>query len=133
MEYITDKKCTTADADRPVSEAGSLKVTAGGSDCGLAASLNFVTDLSNYSEVYFYVYTEAASAEAGAYWCGDTALTAGQWTRISLTAALPNGGPWNVDGTKIFETGLKDMVIRLNKCAAGDVFYITSLYGVPKA
>ncbi len=110
-----------------------MKVTAGGSDCGLAASLNFVTDLSNYSEVYFYVYTEAASAEVGAYWCGDTVLTAGQWTRISLTAALPNGGPWNVDGTKIFETGLKDMVIRLNKCAAGDVFYITSLYGVPKA
>lgn len=133
MEYVTDMKCTTADADRPVSEAGSLKVTAGGSDCGLAASLNFVTDLSNYSEVYFYVYTEATSAEVGAYWCGDTALTAGQWTRISLTAALPNGGPWNVDGTKIFETGLKDMVIRLNKCAVGDVFYITSLYGVPKA
>lgn len=132
FEYVTDKQCT-GDADRPVSEAGSLKVTVDGSDNGLAASVNFTVDLSNFSEVYFYVYTDAANASAGAYWCGNTALATGQWTRVSLTADMANGGPWNVDGSKIFEAGLKDMVVRLMDCSAGDVFYVTSLYGVPKA
>lgn len=130
-EYVTDVKYDGNDV--AVTEIGSLKVTVGSSDNGLASTQNNVTDLSGYSAVYFYVYTEAASAQSGAYWCGDTALVAGQWTKVYLTSALANGGPWNADNSKIFEAGLKDMVVRIMGCSAGDVFYVTSLYGIPKA
>ena len=130
-EYVTDVKYDGNDV--AVTETGSLKVTVGGSDNGLASTQNNVTDLSGYSAVYFYVYTEAASAQSGAYWCGDTALVAGQWTKVYLTSASGNGGPWNTDNSKIFEAGLKDMVVRIMGCSAGDVFYVTSLYGIPKA
>ena len=129
-EYVTDVKYDGNDV--AVTEAGSLKVTVGGSDNGLASTQNNVTDLSGYSAVYFYVYTEVASAQSGAYWCGDTALVAGQWTRVYLASAMSNGGPWNTDNSKIFQAGLKDMVVRIMGCSAGDVFYVTSLYGIPK-
>lgn len=129
-EYVTDRKYDGEDTN--VKETGSLKVTVSGTGCGIATSINFETDLSNYSEVYFYVYTTATSAQAGAYWCGDTNLTANTWKKISLTKDMANGGPWNVDGTKIFTDGLKDMVFRIMNCSDGDVFYITSLYGTPK-
>lgn len=129
-EYVTDVKYDGNDV--AVTETGSLKVTVGGSDNGLASTQNNVTDLSGYSAVYFYVYTEAASAQSGAYWCGDTALVAGQWTRVYLASAMSNGGPWNTDNSQIFQAGLKDMVVRIMGCSAGDVFYVTSLYGIPK-
>lgn len=129
-EYVTEKKY---DGDDPaITEEGSLKVTIGGTDSGIASIFNYVTDLSAYSSVYFYVYTEVTGAKSGAYWCGDTDLPANTWTKVELNAAMASGGPWNADNSKIFEVGLKDMVVRFMG-AANDVFYVTSLYGVPKA
>lgn len=129
-EYVTEKKY---DGEDPaITEEGSLKVTIGAADSGIASIFNYVTDLSEYSSVYFYVYTEASGAKSGAYWCGDTALEANTWTKVELTAAMGDGGPENVDRSKIFTIGLKDMVVRLQG-DVGDTFWVTSLYGVPKA
>lgn len=130
-EYVTDKKYEGDDT--AITEEGSLKVTISGTDSGIASIFNYVIDLSAYGSVYFYVYTDASDAKSGAYWCGDTSLTAGSWTKVELTAAMASGGPWNAcDNSKIFDVGLKDMVVRFMG-AAGDTFWVTSLYGVPKA
>ncbi len=129
LEYVTDKQYDGA--DEKVKENGAIKVTTSGNESAIATNAVYIGDMSQYSEVYFYVYTDVTGAKAGAWWCGDKALTAGAWTKVTLsnTLAPQNAG----DGSNIFSAGLKDMVFRIMNGGDGGVFYVTSLYGTPKA
>ena len=96
--------------------------------------------LANYKEVYFYVWVDSDGAKAGTWWCNDTALTAGAWTKVSVYrdgSLNSNGGnPYEADGVsgKLFAAGStgSNFVFRIMG-GAGKTVYLTSLYGVPYA
>ena len=71
------------------------------------------------------MYTEAAGVQSGGWWCGDTPLTAGQWTKVTLTKEM---GPQNLTGASIFTAGPDNFAYRFMKGTNGTVFYVTSLY-----
>lgn len=100
-------------------------VTVNGGEASFAIDNALVKDISVYDQVYFYVYTDAESVKSGGWWCGDTALTSGQWTKVTLTKAM---GPQNVNGKSIFEAGPGNFVYRFMGAPAGTVFYVTGLY-----
>ena len=85
-------------------------------------------DVYNYSELYFYVYTDATGAKAGIEWAADTDLTAGQWTKVTVNPAEKNP-----NGSEKFPTSRMENFSYRVMSGQGSTFYFTSLYGVKKA
>lgn len=129
VAYVTDKKYNGDDALVKASDSGVLKVTVGGGEAGFAVNGAIVSDISGYDKVYFYVYTDAQNTQSGGWWCGDTPLTPGQWTRVTLTKEM---GPQNPTGQSIFAAGPDNFVYRFMGGTNGIVFYVTSLYAEMK-
>ena len=128
-QYTTEKPYTGGNALVRGSENGSLKVTVNGAEASVGVYGAVVDSVSQYDQVYFYVYTDAQNAKSGGWWCGDTALTPGQWTRVDLTKAMK---PQNVSAKSIFEDTPDGFAYRFMNAPAGTVFYVTSLYaGTP--
>ena len=71
-----------------IRDRGTMKVTVGGAEASAYVGNALVDDISMAERVYFYVYTEASNTYAGGWWCGDTLLTPGQWTRVTLAKEL---------------------------------------------
>ncbi len=90
-EYSTEQKY--------VSEAGSLKLTVKNKDLGNQDYAYWTFDFGDYDYIEFYAYTAASGKKIGCHWYGDTALTAGQWTKVHLGLRESNrpdysGGKW---------------------------------------
>lgn len=131
VEYVTD--FTFDGSDKAVDESGVLKIVTG-SDSGensFAFDNSLVENLDAYKEIYFYVYTEADGVKAGGWWCGDTALVPGKWTRVSFGRNL---APGTIDGngdTKVWEEGINKFAFRIMGAPAGITVYVTAAYGLP--
>ncbi len=124
-EYTTQKVYDGSDQLVKESENGTLKVTVGGSEAGVCVAGARTDDISRYEQVYFYVYTDARNTQSGGWWCGDTPLRPGQWTKVVLTKEM---GPQNITGESIFESTPNNFAYRFMGGQDGDVFYVTSLY-----
>lgn len=118
---------------------GVLKVTAASNDVGLTTSTNYMTGASQFSEIYFYVYIESTEdlnyVAGGAYWQDVGTIQANTWVKITLDSAtiekLADGA--NSDLSKFtFRVHSQDWNTGYTNIQ-GKTFYITSLYGVPKA
>lgn len=112
--------------DETVDTTGSLKVTATDGDFYSGFTANalgvMLPDITGYSKIYFYVYTDAENAAdilAGTTWAGDTNLVTGQWTKVEIPTSK------NID-TK---TQMQEFRFRIQR-GASETFYITSVYGV---
>ena len=123
-EWSTEKVYDGADA--AVDKTGALKLTPNSGDYYdiNATGGVMLRDIRKYSAVYFYVYTETEGAKAGVTWCGDTDLTAGQWTKVTITSDMYGSleGGAAQQRMELFEFRIMD--------GNGGTFYITSLYGV---
>ncbi len=140
LEYDDNKKVAVNDAN--VTERGSLKVTVGDVD-GEHNEVYLATDavlmtgrLERCKEIYFYVYTDVtAQTMAGSWWCGDTSLTAGQWTKVTITKGM-EGLTGIQSGTNAFDNGASRFIFRLAgifnqpPLQKGQVFWVSSLYAV---
>ncbi|MDE5896219.1 MAG: hypothetical protein K2H43_00220 [Clostridia bacterium] len=123
-------------------EGGSLKLTEIGGELYITTDTALGTlDLTNYKEVYFYAWAQSSGAMGGTWWCNDTVLAAGKWTKITVyrDANLNiNGGNhyYDADGAsgKLFAEGStgSNFVFRIMG-GQNNTIYITSLYGVPYA
>ena len=117
--------------DSTVKDSGSLKIVPDSGDY-YAINVNVggvnVRDVYNYSELYFYVYTDATGAKAGIEWAADTDLTAGQWTKVTVNPAEKNP-----NGSEKFPTSRMENFSYRVMSGQGSTFYFTSLYGVKKA
>ena len=123
-EWSTEKVYNGTDST--VTDSGSLKITPDSADyynIKINAGGVNVRDVYHYSELYFYVYTDASGAKAGIEWTGDTALTAGQWTKVTISES-------NYD--KFLSHRMEELEYRIMD-GNGQTFYFTSLYGVKKA
>ncbi len=129
-EYVTDRKYDGIDGD--VKEKGSLKVTLSGNEQSFAlAGAPLALNLSDYKEFYFYAYTEVSGLQAGGWWCKDTKLVPGTWTKVTFTRA---DAPLNLSGANVWdEDSIAEFVYRIKDGSAGAVVYVTSVYGVPYA
>lgn len=138
FEYVTDKKYDGIDGD--VKESGSLKVTQiSDGDLYITTDLAVGTlDLTNYKEVYFYVWAQSSGTMGGTKWCNDTALVAGKWTKVTIyrNPKLNTNNSYDADGVsgKLFADGSigSNFIFRIMN-GKGNTLYITSLYGVPYA
>lgn len=138
FEYVTDKKYDGIDGD--VKESGSLKVTQiSDGDLYIVTDLAVGTlDLTNYKEVYFYVWAQSAGTMGGTKWCNDTPLAAGKWTKVTIyrNPKLNTNNSYDADGVsgKLFAEGSmgSNFIFRIMN-GKGNTLYITSLYGVPYA
>ena len=137
-EYVTDKVYDGHDVRVKDSDYGSLKVTVKSGEAAVGLWNSLVNDISTYDQVYFYVYTDASNTKSGGWWCGDTPLEPGKWTRVTLKDSDPSYGtpPWNWNGQPIFDAnvGPRGFAYRFMGGTDGTVFYITSLYAerIPK-
>lgn len=127
VEYVTDFGYSGSNGT--VDANNSLKVTLNGNEQSFALN-NGTADLSGYKELYFYVYTQASGLKAGGWWCGDTVLTPGQWTKVSFGR---NVEPKTIADVAIWENGLSQFAYRIMGGSAGTVVYVTAIYGVPYA
>ena len=66
----------------------------------------------------------------GGWWCGDTSLTPGAWTKVVMPKVNTGGGtpPWNAGGVSVFEAGPDNFVYRLQSVNGGATIYVTSLF-----
>ena len=126
--------------DENVKETSVLKVDAKGNELALRVWGTYTATLDDYEEVYFWVYVTDTGLQAGTHWCGNTDLVANQWTKVTITrdtnwawngGVVHNGVPSGVSGNP-YEKGTDNFVYRLMN-GENKTFYITSLYGVPKA
>ncbi len=130
-EYVTDRtyddESNTADNLMKATEKGLLKVTVSGGEASVGIWSSQMNDVSMAGQVYFYVYTDARNTKAGGWWCGDTPLTPGKWTKVTLTKEMK---PQNWNGKDIFdrEIGPRAFAYRFMGGSDGTVFYVTSLY-----
>ncbi len=113
--------------DGTVDANHSLKVTLSGKEQGFGVT-NGIDDLGKYSEIYFYAYTEETGISVGGWWCGNTDLTAGKWTKVSFGRNL---NPLNSDEKSVWENGSEKFIYRIMNGKAGSVVYVTGIYGVP--
>lgn len=129
-EYVSDRKYVGIDGD--IKENGSLKLTLGGGEQGFAlAGAPLVGKLAGYKSIYFYAYTEASGLKAGSWWCGDTPLVPGQWTKVSFSRAIE---PQNVSEVSVWKAdSIAEFIYRITGGAAGTEVFLTSVYGVPYA
>lgn len=138
LEYVTDIPAGLSDEN--VKERGVMKVSATNNELALNVKNVFIGNLDDYKEIYFWVYVEDEGLQAGTYWCANTDLTANQWTKVTVTrdtnwawngGVVHNGVPTGVGEQKVYEVGSQVFVFRLMN-GNGKVFYVSSLYGVPK-
>lgn len=129
-EYVSDRKYVGIDGD--IKENGSLKLTLGGGEQGFAlAGAPLVGKLAGYKSIYFYAYTEASGLKAGSWWCGDTPLVPGQWTKVSFSRVIE---PQNVSEVSVWKAdSIAEFIYRITGGAAGTEVFLTSVYGVPYA
>ena len=127
-EYVTDKVYDGGNALVRSCDSGSMKVTVTGGEAAILATLSETKDISAYDELYFYVYTEAANVRSGSWWCGDTNLIPGQWTKVRLTKGMNLVDSAN---NQIFDGACSTFYYRFMDAPAGTVFYVTSLYAGP--
>ncbi len=129
--------------DTAVDKTGALKLTVSGSDMGVKANMPAVNirDIRKFSEIYFYVYTDAENAEgvvdagkaqAGMHWVGDTGLKKGQWTKVTITADKFNSIFPQTVGSSVGIHRMELVNFRFMNLDGATV-YLTSLYGVKKA
>jgi len=109
-----------------------LKLTLGGGEQGFAlAGAPLVGKLAGYKSIYFYAYTEASGLKAGSWWCGDTPLVPGQWTKVSFSRVIE---PQNVSEVSVWKAdSIAEFIYRITGGAAGTEVFLTSVYGVPYA
>lgn len=140
-EWSTEK--TYDGDDTAVDKTGALKLTVSGSDMGVKANMPAVNirDIRKFSEIYFYVYTDAENAEgvvdagkaqAGMHWVGDTGLKKGQWTKVTITADKFNSIFPQTGGSSVGIHRMELVNFRFMNLDGATV-YFTSLYGVKKA
>ena len=128
IEFVTDVKFTGNDA--AVDESGSLKVVLSGGEQAFALNKTLVDSLDVYKEIYFYAYTEDAGVKAGGWWCNDTDLVAGEWTKIKF-ARTDKDAPQNISEKSVWaENSIDKFVYRINGAKTGSVVYFTAVYGV---
>lgn len=140
LEYVAIPEGLT---DANVKETKVMKATITGSEAALNVDFSFIPDLTNFEEVYFWIYTEAESVQAGTHWCANTDVTAGTWTKITVTrntnwTYVPDEGikydgvPTGTHGNPYDANNSSSFVYRIMGAENKTVF-VTSLYGVPKA
>lgn len=131
IEHVTD--FIFDGSDGAVDENSVLKIVTG-SDSGensFAFSSALVDNLDDYQEIYFYVYTEASGIKAGGWWCGDTNLVAGKWTKVSFGR---DKNPTDIIGNgtnSVWDAGISKFAYRIFGAPANTVVYVTAVYGVP--
>lgn len=130
---VSDKKYTGSDG--AVDENDVLKIVTGGDENSFAVNSSLVENLDAYREFYFYVYTEKSGLMAGGWWCNDTNLVAGEWTKVTFarTDAKKPGTIIGNGDDKVWEEGISKFAYRIFKAPAGTEVYVTALYGVPYA
>ena len=87
-------------------------------------------DVSSYSYIVFYVYTEYSGYNGGAWWTGDATLTPGQWTRVVISDF---DSVMDTNGVYIKDKGydITNFVVRFNnyKNPSKDaVMWLSSIY-----
>lgn len=128
-EYVTD--FTYSGEDGAVLRDGVLKVTVSGNEASVALKNAKVSSLQNYKSFYYYVYTEATGTKSGGWWCNDTALTPGKWTKVEFTREF---APQNTDEISVWVAdSINEFYYRFMGGSNGTVFYVTAIYGVPYA
>ncbi|MDE6373416.1 MAG: hypothetical protein K2L72_02860, partial [Clostridia bacterium] len=137
IEHVTD--FIFDGSDGAVDENSVIKIVTG-SDSGensFAFSSALVENLDDYKEIYFYVYTNASGLKAGGWWCGDTDLVAGKWTRVSFRReADPKENPHDIIGNGtgiVWDAGISKFAYRIFNAPANATVYVTAVYGVPYA
>lgn len=128
VEYVTDFYYDGIDASVP--EDGVLKVTVSGADNGFSLTQTCGKFMSDYESLYFYAYTEASGVKVGSWWCADTTLTPGKWCKVEITRDMNLQGLYD---EYVWKTQIEKFVYRFMSCKAGDVFYVTEVFGVPYA
>ena len=115
---------------RMLDQAGTLKLTATADEAAFAVPGAVMDDISGYDQVYYYAYTDDVGVKIGGWWCGDTSLTPGAWTKVVMPKVNTGGGtpPWNAGGVSVFEAGPDNFVYRLQSVNGGATIYVTSLY-----
>lgn len=113
--------------DKTVDANNTLKVTLSGNEQAFALN-NGAADLDKYSEIYFYVYSEKSGIAVGGWWCRDAVTVAGKWVKVSFGR---NKAPQNIAEKSVWDEGLNKFVYSFNGAAAGDIVYVTAVYGVP--
>lgn len=126
VEYVTDFYYDGIDASVP--ENGVLKVTVSGGENGFSLTQACNKFMSDYESLYFYAYTETSGLRVGSWWCADTTLTPGKWCKVEITRGMNLSGLYDEN---VWNTQIEKFVYRFMSCKAGDVFYVTEVFGVP--
>lgn len=132
MEVATDMEYTGDDAG--IVDKTVLKVTGTRDDGEIAFTANkikLIADISSFSKVYFYVYTndEVGSCMLGSHWCRNVAPVKGEWVKVEITPST--SGLTGVDNVSPFASGDNSWrFIYSASNAKGITLYFTSLYGV---
>lgn len=131
IEHVTDFRFSGSDG--AVDENSVIKIITGDDDGenSFAFDTAVVSNLDQYMEIYFYVYTEARGLKAGGWWIGDTDLVAGKWTKVSFSRDLD---PKDIIGNgtaSVWEAGINKFAYRIFKAPANATVYVTAVYGVP--
>ena len=128
-EFVTD--FAYSGEDGAVLRDGVLKVTVSGGEASVALKNAKVSSLQNYKSFYYYVYTVAAGTKSGGWWCNDTVLTPGKWTKVEFTREF---APQNTDEISVWVAdSINEFYYRFMGGSDGTVFYVTAIYGVPYA
>ncbi|MDE6504255.1 MAG: hypothetical protein K2L42_00100 [Clostridia bacterium] len=125
VEYVTDFGYDGIDGT--VDANNSLKVTLSGAEQAFAL-VNGIDNINNYSEIYFYVYSEKSGISVGGWWCRDVVTVAGKWIKVSFNREK---APQNISEKNVWLEGLQEFVYSFNGAKSGDVVYVTAVYGVP--
>lgn len=131
VEHVTDVMFTGS--DKAVDENSVIKIVTGkdNGENSFAFDNSLVNSLDAYEEIYFYAYTDVSGIKAGGWWCGDTDLVAGEWTRISFRRNLAPGTIEGNGDTKVWEAGIEKFAFRIMGAPAGATVYVTAVYGMP--
>lgn len=131
VEHVTNVMFTGS--DKAVDENSVIKLVTGkdNGENSFAFDNSLVNSLDAYEEIYFYAYTDASGIKAGGWWCGDTDLVAGKWTRISFRRNLAPGTIEGNGDTKVWEAGIEKFAFRIMGAPAGATVYVTAVYGMP--
>lgn len=127
--------------DAAVDKTGALKLTVNSADMGVEVDMSAVNirDIRKFSELYFYVWTDAEnatgtvdyagkSAMAGTQWTADTGLNKGQWTKVTIPSAKFNDIYPQVNSSSVAVHRMELFKFRFQNLN-GATIYVTSLYG----
>lgn len=132
-------------SDSNVKETEVLKLSAMQADANGDVTINissaYISDLTDYENIYFYVYTADSGIQGATYWCANTNCTENAWTKVTVTrntnwayhdgAVHHDGVPTGTGNVNPYEGGAGHFIYRL--CGvSGKTVYVTSLYGTPK-